>query len=126
MKKNNKVLLVIICIFILLIIIISSIFIYKKLTYHEEILSIDDVIDINNKIKSDEKVDMKYFKDFKVIDEKEENGITTYTYDMGSKYYFEVSTVGDDQIVSMTLVNKVTYEYVNILQDSLDEFLQFD
>ena len=46
-------------------------------------------------------------------------------YEMGSKYEFEVDVI-NDKIVAMFLINKVTYDYVNILEDSLEEFLQFN
>lgn len=126
MTKNNKIFTIIFFVFIFLIIVISSIFIYKNLTYYKDILSIDDVIDINNKINANEKINMTYFKNFKLDNKEEKNGFTTYTYDMGSKYQFEVSVARDNKIIEMKLVNKVTYDYVNILRDSLDKFLQFD
>lgn len=126
MKKNNKIFITIIFVFILLIVVISAIFIYKNLTYHEVVLTIDDVIDIDNKIKANENVDISYFKDFKVDNKVEENGITIYTYDMGGKYEFDIGVTDNSKIVEMILINKVTYDYVNILEDSLDEFLQFN
>ena len=42
-------------------------------------------------------------------------------YEMGSKYEFEVDVI-NDKIVAMFLINKVTYDYVNILDDSLENF----
>ena len=50
MKKNNKITALIVTLFIVIVIIISAIFIYKKLTYREVILPIDDVIEVNNKV----------------------------------------------------------------------------
>lgn len=125
MKKNNKITALIVALFIVIVIIISAIFIYKKLTYREIILSIDDVIEVNNKIQSGESIELEYFKDYKLIKEDEKNGMDIYMYEMGSKYEFEVDVI-NDKIVAMFLINKVTYDYVNILEDSLDEFLQFN
>ena len=125
MKKNNKIIALIVTLFIVIVIIISAIFIYKKLTYREIILSIDDVIEVNNKIQSGESIELEYFKDYKLIKEDEKNGMDIYMYEMGSKYEFEVDVI-NDKIVAMFLINKVTYDYVNILEDSLDEFLQFN
>lgn len=125
MKKNNKITALIVTLFIVIVIIISAIFIYKKLTYREIILSIDDVIEVNNKIQSGESIELEYFKDYKLIKEDEKNGMDIYMYEMGSKYEFEVDVI-NDKIVAMFLINKVTYDYVNILEDSLDEFLQFN
>lgn len=125
MKKNNKITALIVTLFIVIVIIISAIFIYKKLTYREVILSIDDVIEVNNKIQSGESIELEYFKDYKLIKEDEKNGMDIYMYEMGSKYEFEVDVI-NDKIVAMFLINKVTYDYVNILEDSLDEFLQFN
>ena len=125
MKKNNKITALIVALFIVIVIIISAIFIYKKLTYREIILSIDDVIEVNNKIQSGESIELEYFKDYKLIKEKKKNGMDIYMYEMGSKYEFEVDVI-NDKIVAMFLINKVTYDYVNILEDSLDEFLQFN
>lgn len=125
MKKNNKITALIVTLFIVIVIIISAIFIYKKLTYREVILSIDDVIEVNNKVQAGESIDFEYFKDYKLIKEDEKNGMDIYMYEMGSKYEFEVDVI-NDKIVAMFLINKVTYDYVNILEDSLDEFLQFN
>lgn len=125
MKKNNKITALIVTLFIVIVIIISAIFIYKKLTYREVILSIDDVIEVNNKIQSGESIELEYFKDYKLIKEDEKNGMDIYMYEMGSKYEFEVDVI-NDKIVAMFLINKVTYDYVNILEDSLEEFLQFN
>lgn len=125
MKKNNKITALIVTLFIVIVIIISAIFIYKKLTYREEILSIDDVIEVNNKVQAGESIDFEYFKDYKLIKEDEKNGMDIYMYEMGSKYEFEVDVI-NDKIVAMFLINKVTYDYVNILDDSLEEFLQFN
>lgn len=125
MKKNNKITALIVTIFIVIVIIISAIFIYKKLTYREVILSIDDVIEVNNKVQAGESIDFEYFKDYKLIKEDEKNGMDIYMYEMGSKYEFEVDVI-NDKIVAMFLINKVTYDYVNILEDSLEEFLQFN
>ena len=125
MKKNNKITALIVTLFIVIVIIISAIFIYKKLTYREVILSIDDVIEVNNKVQSGESIDFEYFKDYKLIKEDEKNGMDIYMYEMGSKYEFEVDVI-NDKIVAMFLINKVTYDYVNILEDSLEEFLQFN
>lgn len=125
MKKNNKITALIVTLFIVIVIIISAIFIYKKLTYREVILSIDDVIEVNNKVQAGESIDFEYFKDYKLIKEDEKNGIDIYMYEMGSKYEFEVDVI-NDKIVAMFLINKVTYDYVNILDDSLEEFLQFN
>ncbi len=125
MKKNNKITALIVTLFIVIVIIISAIFIYKKLTYREVILSIDDVIEVNNKVQAGESIDFEYFKDYKLIKEDEKNGIDIYMYEMGSKYEFEVDVI-NDKIVAMFLINKVTYDYVNILEDSLEEFLQFN
>ena len=125
MKKNNKITALIVALFIVIVIIISAIFIYKKLTYREIILSIDDVIEVNNKIQSGESIELEYFKDYKLIKEDEKNGMDIYMYEMGSKYEFEVDVI-NDKIVAMFLINKVTYDYVNILEDSLEEFLQFN
>lgn len=125
MKKNNKITALIVALFIVIVIIISAIFIYKKLTYREIILSIDDVIEVNNKIQSGESIELEYFKDYKLIKEDEKNGMDIYMYEMGSKYEFEVDVI-NNKIVAMFLINKVTYDYVNILEDSLDEFLQFN
>lgn len=125
MKKNNKITALIVTLFIVIVIIISAIFIYKKLTYREEILSIDDVIEVNNKVQAGESIDFEYFKDYKLIKEDEKNGMDIYMYEMGSKYEFEVDVI-NDKIVAMFLINKVTYDYVNILEDSLEEFLQFN
>lgn len=125
MKKNNKITALIVTIFIVIVIIISAIFIYKKLTYREVILSIDDVIEVNNKVQAGESIDFEYFKDYKLIKEDEKNRMDIYMYEMGSKYEFEVDVI-NDKIVAMFLINKVTYDYVNILEDSLEEFLQFN
>ena len=125
MKKNNKITALIVTLFIVIVIIISAIFIYKKLTYREVILSIDDVIEVNNKVQAGESIDFEYFKDYKLIEEDEKNGMDIYMYEMGSKYEFEVDVI-NDKIVAMFLINKVTYDYVNILDDSLEEFLQFN
>ncbi len=125
MKKNNKITALIVTLFIVIVIIISAIFIYKKLTYREVILSIDDVIEVNNKVQAGESIDFEYFKDYKLIKEDEKNGMDIYMYEMGSKYEFEVDVI-NDKIVAMFLINKVTYDYVNILEDSLEEFLQFN
>ena len=125
MKKNNKITALIVTLFIVIVIIISAIFIYKKLTYREVILSIDDVIEVNNKVQAGESKDFEYFKDYKLIKEDEKNGMDIYMYEMGSKYEFEVDVI-NDKIVAMFLINKVTYDYVNILEDSLEEFLQFN
>ena len=125
MKKNNKITALIVTLFIVIVIIISAIFIYKKLTYREIILSIDDVIEVNNKVQAGESIDFEYFKDYKLIKEDEKNGMDIYMYEMGSKYEFEVDVI-NDKIVAMFLINKVTYDYVNILEDSLEEFLQFN
>lgn len=125
MKKNNKITALIVALFIVIVIIISAIFIYKKLTYREIILSIDDVIEVNNKVQAGESIDFEYFKDYKLIKEDEKNGMDIYMYEMGSKYEFEVDVI-NDKIVAMFLINKVTYDYVNILEDSLEEFLQFN
>lgn len=125
MKKNNKITALIVTLFIVIVIIISAIFIYKKLTYREVILSIDDVIEVNNKVQAGESIDFEYFKDYKLIKEDEKNGMDIYMYEMGSKYEFEVDVI-NDKIVAMFLINKVTYDYVNILDDSLEEFLQFN
>ena len=51
MKKNNKITALIVALFIVIVIIISAIFIYKKLTYREIIVSIDDVIEVNNNVQ---------------------------------------------------------------------------
>ena len=125
MKKNNKITALIVTLFIVIVIIISAIFIYKKLTYREVILSIDDVIEVNNKVQAGESIDFEYCKDYKLIKEDEKNGMDIYMYEMGSKYEFEVDVI-NDKIVAMFLINKVTYDYVNILEDSLEEFLQFN
>lgn len=125
MKKNNKITALIVTLFIVIVIIISAIFIYKKLTYREVILSIDDVIEVNNKVQAGESIDFEYFKDYKLIKEDEKNGMDIYMYEMGSKYEFEVDVI-NDKIVAMFLINKVTYDYINILEDSLEEFLQFN
>ena len=125
MKKNNKITALIVTLFIVIVIIISAIFIYKKLTYREVILSIDDVIEENNKVQAEESIAIEYFKDYKLITEDEKNGMDIYMYEMGSKYEFEVDVI-NDKIVAMFLINKVTYDYVNILDDSLEEFLQFN
>ena len=125
MKKNNKILILIIALFIIIIIVMSSFFVYKKVTYREVILSIDDVIEVNSKIQSGEDIDLNYFREFKLTNKEENDGLNIYTYDMGGKYEFEID-INNDQIVAMFLINKVTYEYVNILEDSLDEFLQFN
>ena len=125
MKKNNKITALIVTLFIVIVIIISAIFIYKKLTYREVILSIDDVMEVNNKVQAGESIDFEYFKDYKLIKEDEKNGMDIYMYEMGSKYEFEVDVI-NDKIVAMFLINKVTYDYVNILEDSLEEFLQFN
>ena len=125
MKKNNKITALIVTLFIVIVIIISAIFIYKKLTYREVILSIDDVIEVNNKVQAGESIDFEYFKDYKLIKEDEKNGMDSYMYEMVSKYEFEVDVI-NDKIVAMFLINKVTYDYVNILEDSLEEFLQFN
>ena len=125
MKKNNKITALIVTLFIVIVIIISAMFIYKKLTYREVILSIDDVIEVNNKEQAGESIDFEYFKDYKLIKEDEKNGMDIYMYEMGSKYEFEVDVI-NDKIVAMFLINKVTYDYVNILEDSLEEFLQFN
>lgn len=125
MKKNNKIIALIVTLFIVIVIIISAIFIYKKLTYREVILSIDDVIEVNNKVQAGESIDFEYFKDYTLIKEDEKNGMDIYMYEMGSKYEFEVDVI-NDKIVAMFLINKVTYDYVNILEDSLEEFLQFN
>ncbi len=125
MKKNNKILILIIALFIIIIIVMSSFFVYKKVTYREVILSIDDVIEVNSKIQSGEDIDLNYFREFKLTNKEENEELNIYTYDMGGKYEFEID-INNDQIVAMFLINKVTYEYVNILEDSLDEFLQFN
>lgn len=125
MKKNNKILILIIALFIIIVIVVSSFFVYKNLRYREVILSIDDVIEVNSKIQSGEDIDLNYFREFKLTNKEENDGLNIYTYDMGGKYEFEID-VNNDQIVAMFLINKVTYEYVNILEDSLDEFLQFN
>lgn len=125
MKKNNKILILIIALFIIIVIVVSSFFVYKNLTYREVILSIDDVIEVNSKIQSGEDIDLNYFREFKLTNKEENDGLNIYTYDMGGKYEFEID-INNDQIVAMFLINKVTYEYVNILEDSLDEFLQFN
>lgn len=125
MKKNNKILILIIALFIIIVIVVSSFFVYKNLRYREVILSIDDVIEVNSKIQSGEDIDLNYFREFKLTNKEENDGLNIYTYDMGGKYEFEID-INNDQIVAMFLINKVTYEYVNILEDSLDEFLQFN
>ena len=125
MKKNNKILILIIALFIIIVIVVSSFFVYKNLRYREVILSIDDVIEVNSKIQSGEDIDLNYFREFKLTNKEENEELNIYTYDMGGKYEFEID-VNNDQIVAMFLINKVTYEYVNILEDSLDEFLQFN
>ena len=125
MKKNNKILILIIALFIIIIIVMSLFFVYKKVTYREVILSIDDVIEVNSKIQSGEDIDLNYFREFKLTNKEENEELNIYTYDMGGKYEFEID-INNDQIVAMFLINKVTYEYVNILEDSLDEFLQFN
>lgn len=125
MKKNNKILILIIALFIIIVIVVSSFFVYKNLRYREVILSIDDVIEVNSKIQSGEDIDLNYFREFKLTNKEENEELNIYTYDMGGKYEFEID-INNDQIVAMFLINKVTYEYVNILEDSLDEFLQFN
>ena len=125
MKKNNKILILIIALFIIIVIVVSSFFVYKNLRYREVILSIDDVIEVNSKIQSGEDIDLNYFREFKLTNKEENEELNIYRYDMGGKYEFEID-INNDQIVAMFLINKVTYEYVNILEDSLDEFLQFN
>lgn len=123
--KNNKIILSILFIFII-IVIITLIFTLKNKAYQTNNITMDYVSDIYNKIKNGETITFeKYFKNYKPMEVNEYEYYTTYVYNVNDKFYLEV-ILNNDIIANINLINWETEEYIDLMTNSLEEFLYYN
>ena len=86
----------------------------------------DYVSDIYNKIKNGETITFeKYFKNYKPMEVNEYEYYTTYVYNVNDKFYLEV-ILNNDIIANINLINWETEEYIDLMTNSLEEFLYYN
>lgn len=124
MKKNNIIILSIL-IFFVIVVIITLNFALKNMKYTDNTLTLDNLTTIESKISERKIIKIKDFEKYKLDNTKEEGSITTYFYNVNDKYKVEV-IARNELVIGIKLINKVTEVYVDIMNDSLEEFLAND
>lgn len=121
MKKNNIIILAILVIFIIVVIITFNIAL-KNRKYVDNTLTIDNLTEIENKISEGKVIRITEFEEYKLDTTREEGELTIYLYNVNDKYRVEV-IVREELVLSVRLINKVTEVSVDLMTQSLEEFL---
>lgn len=124
MKKNNIIILAILIVFVIVVIITLN-FALKNRKYTDNTLTLDNLTTIESKISEGKIIKIEDFEKYKLDNTKEEGSITTYFYNVNDKYKVEV-IARNELVIGIKLINKVTEVYVDIMNDSLEEFLAND
>lgn len=124
MKKNNIIILAILIVFVIVVIITLN-FALKNRKYTDNTLTLDNLATIESKISEGKIIKIEDFEKYKLDNTKEEGSITTYFYNVNDKYKVEV-IARNELVIGIKLINKVTEVYVDIMNDSLEEFLAND